>query len=121
MTILLIEDDVAICWPLAAGLRQLGFRVLRASNGLEAEGIYHSWPVDVVITDLFMPEKDGIETIINLGKEFPNLPVIAMAERRAGPFIVSAASLLGAKAVLEKPCSAADLAAAIRNLATAAA
>ncbi len=119
-TILLIEDDAAVCRCLANGLTLLGFRVLQAENGLEAEGIYRSLQVDVVITALLMPEKDGIETILGLHKELPTLPVIAMAERRAPAAIVKAASLLGARAVLQKPCTAAELAAAVLTLQTAA-
>jgi DNA-binding response OmpR family regulator len=115
-TLLLIEDEATVCTSLANGLTLLGFCVLQAENGLAAESIYRSVPIDIVITDLIMPEKDGIETILGLHKERPKLPVIAMAEPKTPKVVVTAASLLGVKAVLQKPCTAAGLAAAVRNV-----
>jgi DNA-binding response OmpR family regulator len=115
-TLLLIEDDGEACERLASGLSLLGFRVFQAANGFDAETIYRSVPVDVVITNLMMPDKDGIEIMLGLQKELPNLPIIAMAEAKTPKVITTSASLLGAKAVLLKPCAAAELAAAVRNV-----
>lgn len=81
-----------------------GHAVLLAINGKDGMNALRQNAVDLVVTDLFMPEQDGLETIAALRKQFPKLPVIAIS----GGNLVSEAMLtvakeLGAHEVLQKP------------------
>ncbi len=86
-------------------LEREGFDVLTASNGIEGMTLFHDNPVDLVITDLIMPEKEGIEVIMELNRNHPAVPVIAIS----GGGLNSSESYLkiareaGAHAMLKKP------------------
>ena len=62
----------------------------------------HDQPVDVVITDLIMPEQEGMETISRIKRDFPNIKIIAISGALGGRYL-RVAELLGAHAVLNKP------------------
>ena len=76
-----------------------------AGNGDEALRLAREQPFDVLITDILMPEKDGIETIMAFRQEHPSVKIIAMSGggRRMGKDPLRLARLLGAHAILEKP------------------
>jgi CheY-like chemotaxis protein len=81
MRILVIEDNLDLRDYLRLALETEGYQALTARNGEEALGYLNGHPVDVVLTDIFMPEMDGIETIAALRKLFPDIRVIAMSGR----------------------------------------
>jgi len=60
-------------------LEREGFDIIVASNGKEGMKLFEKDPVDLVITDIIMPEKDGIEVILALRKDYPDVPIIAMS------------------------------------------
>ena len=64
--ILVIDDDDLVRNVMTKMLERAGFEVTTATNGREGVESYHNSPADLVITDLIMPEQDGIETIIQL-------------------------------------------------------
>jgi CheY-like chemotaxis protein len=103
--ILVIEDDRLVRDYLVTLLARAGYTALAASNGNEGITLHHRAPADVVITDIIMPEKDGIETIIDLRRAEPVPKVIAISgggHIGADDYLRSAA-LLGADLVLNKP------------------
>jgi len=77
--ILLIDDEENFRCVIKQVLVNAGFEVVEAANG--AQGIQHFYekPADMIITDIIMPEKEGIETMIELKKAFPNVKLIAMS------------------------------------------
>jgi CheY-like chemotaxis protein len=80
-----------------------GHEVVCASNGREALQQQRANSADLIITDLFMPELDGVETILALRHEFPSVKIVAMSGNVAGDTMLSVARRLGAVEVLEKP------------------
>jgi CheY-like chemotaxis protein len=107
-TILVIDDDDTIRTLLTDILESAGYQVVSASDGQEAIDIYRSKSVDLVLTDLVMPNKEGLETIIEFTKSYPGIKIIAMTGliRRES---LRTAKLLGAKRVLCKPFSLPEL------------
>src|SRR4051794_38498031 len=76
--ILVIEDEPALRTLLVGLLTQAGHVVLLAADGREGSATLERQPVDLVITDVFMPNQDGIETITNIRRSNATLPIIAM-------------------------------------------
>lgn len=119
--ILYVEDDAHLRHDVVAVLASAGFEAISASNGREALDLCLRSPPDLVITDLVMPEMDGIELIRTLRKTLPTLPVIAVSgglstgANSARPFL-NAAKALGAAAVLPKPFRAHELCRAIERV-----
>ncbi len=106
--ILVLEDDELVREFLRFSLSSAGHEVVELENGAEAWALHSREPVDLVITDLIMPERDGLETISELRASSPQLPIIAISGGggQAGldaDTLLSAAKGLGACQVLEKP------------------
>ena len=104
-SILVIDDDEPIRVLLRAMLEREGYRVLDASDGNEGIKQYTETPTDLVITDLIMPEKEGIETIRDLRRKFPDVKIIAVSGGgRIGPdAYLKMAKVVGAFRALTKP------------------
>jgi CheY-like chemotaxis protein len=79
-TVLVVDDEPSVRLALAAGLtdRRRGVKVATAANGLEAIAVLESERVDLVLTDLRMPEMDGFELLAHLRRHFASLPVVVM-------------------------------------------
>lgn len=77
--ILVVDDDVHMRAVLRQLLEEAGYRVVDAPDGNAAMRLCHEQPVDLVIIDILMPEKDNIETIIELQRDFPEVKIIAMS------------------------------------------
>lgn len=102
LTVLLVDDEALVRQSLDAGLRLNGYDVLHACDGDEALDVLSSAPVDVVVTDLAMPRREGLETIIEIRRRFPHVKVIALSGV-FGSFYLGMARQLGADAALSKP------------------
>jgi len=104
-SILVIDDDEPIRELLRAILEHEGYRVLEAQNGNEGLKRFTETPTDLVITDLIMPEKEGIETIRDLRRKFPGVKIIAVSGGgRIGPdSYLKMAKGVGALRTLSKP------------------
>jgi two-component system response regulator (stage 0 sporulation protein F) len=100
-TILIIEDQTSIRLLLARVLEEAGYQVHVAANGRQGLDQIHTQLVDLVITDLEMPEMNGLEVILELTRTFSNVKVIAMSGRSTNE--LSMAKLLGARQTLVKP------------------
>ena len=77
--ILIIDDEQIVLEVLRKILEREGYEVVTAFNGAEGIELFRQKPCDLVITDMVMPEKDGLQTILDLRKETPDLAVIAMS------------------------------------------
>lgn len=100
--ILVVDDDDGVRQVLLGMLVPAGYSVESASNGREAIERVRAEHFDLVITDLVMPEQEGIETIKVLRRDFPNLKVIAISGAFGGDYLRIAA-FLGAHRTLAKP------------------
>jgi DNA-binding response OmpR family regulator len=110
-----IDDEPALLKALATVLEQAGFQVFTARSGREATAKILEHPIDLLITDLNMPDEDGIEIIRRLRKDHRQLKVIAMSGA-FGPNIMTIAQKLGADATLSKPMTGTQLLDCIRRL-----
>ena len=113
--LLLIDDDEVFRPMLRENLEQMGHTVTEARNGKEGLAQYALDPADLVFTDLIMPEKEGIETIMELKRKWPGARIIAMSGggRVGASNYLGTAQKLGAAHVLAKPFSNDELIAAI--------
>ncbi len=104
-SILVIDDDETIRELLRAILEHEGYRVLEAPDGDEGIKQFIETPTDLVITDLIMPGKEGIETIRDLRRKFPGVKIIAISGGgRIGPdSYLKMAKGVGALRTLSKP------------------
>lgn len=100
--ILIVDDDAAVRSVLQAILSQAGYEVDLAGNGKEAIRKLAESPFDLMITDLVMPEQEGIETIKQLRRDHPQVKVIAMSGAFGGEYL-QIAGFLGANRTLTKP------------------
>jgi two-component system, chemotaxis family, chemotaxis protein CheY len=116
--VLVIDDNddfrkLALLWFQIHGIEAEG-----AANGAQGLELQRAKPADVVITDIFMPEKEGIETIQELRREFPQAKIIAMTGR--APLtdydVFQVARQVGAAKTFKKPFKLDDLVAAVREL-----
>jgi len=101
-TVLLVDDEALVRHSLEPGLRLNGYEVLHAGDGDEALDVLSSESVDVAVIDLAMPGREGIETIIEIRRRFPDVKVIALSGVFGG-FYLGMARHLGAAAALSKP------------------
>jgi CheY-like chemotaxis protein len=104
-SILIVDDEAAVRSYLRSVLEQHGYEVVEAVNGKRGFQEAIARRFDLVITDLVMPEQEGIETIQALRKEMPGIGIIAISGNIGGPYLKIAASL-GADAALAKPVRA---------------
>lgn len=103
--ILIIEDDAAVQEMLRKTLEREGYQVTTAANGRIGIREYHNQTFDVVITDLIMPEMEGLETIMSLKRENPQVKIIAMSGGglNTPDEYLDIAMKLGAAKTFEKP------------------
>lgn len=104
--ILVIDDNDDVRMVVAAVLESAGHEVVLAPDGVRGVELQRKSPAALAIIDILMPEKDGIETILDLTREFPDLRIIAMSgagKRLKTTDHLYTAKELGADAVLRKP------------------
>ncbi len=102
-TILVVDDEDSIRVLFRELLAAEGYRVLVASDGRQAcELLHQGVNLDLVITDLVMPNQEGIETIRAIRQQFPHVRILAISGAFGGKFL-RMAKLLGADATLSKP------------------
>lgn len=101
-TILVVDDEPLVRFTLQAGLKQGGYEVLQAGDGDDALTVLESAHIDLVLTDLAMPRREGIETIIEIRRRFPHVKVIALSGV-FGDLYLDMARQLGAAAAFPKP------------------
>jgi CheY-like chemotaxis protein len=100
--IVVADDEPGLRLLLVATLSGAGYDVLQAGNGLEAVRLCESGKVDLLLTDLVMPDHEGLETIRQMRHDRPDIPVVAMSGAFDGGFL-EVARAMGAAAVIQKP------------------
>ncbi len=100
--VIVVDDDPGVRDVVRSMLESSGYKVLLAENGKEALRLLKSEHADLILTDLVMPEQEGIETIKALRRQYPKIKVIAMSGAFGGDYLRIAA-YLGAHATLAKP------------------
>ncbi len=103
--ILIIDDEASIRKPLQVLLERAGHHVVAAPDGSEGIRLWRQDPGDLVITDIHMPGKDGIETIIELRHIAPQARILAMSggDMNRGVDVLGDARMLGAIRTISKP------------------
>lgn len=116
--ILLIDDDNDVRTMLRQMLTHFGHTVIEARNGREGLELFPHANVDLVITDIVMPEKEGLEVLMDLRLRKPPVKIIAISGggRQSSRDYLHAAKLMGAGRVLAKPFSSEALITAIDEL-----
>lgn len=116
--VLIVEDDKELREMLKMSLLRSGFTVLEAGNGKEAIAHFKPSLTDLVVTDLIMPEEDGLKVVIKLRELKPSIKIIAISGGgKVGPgSYLNLAKALGADAIYSKPFSINDLTAKIVQL-----
>jgi DNA-binding response OmpR family regulator len=121
--ILLLEDSEDFRCLLQTRLEMEGFEVAAASSGADALRLMARAPADVILTDLFMPEKDGLETIVEMRARYPNTAIVAMSgwQSRKGVDYLTVARDIGAAHTVRKPFDLAEVVQVLRQLVSRAA
>ena len=108
-TILVIDDDQLVRGFLRAALEGQGHTVKEAGHGRAALQWLRQSPVELVLTDIYMPDCDGLEVITTLRREFPSIKIVAISGGSGERNLLVAARQLGAQEVLEKPINGDEL------------
>ena len=116
--ILIIDDDALVRKILRQALEREGYKIVDASNGEEGISLQRREMADLIITDIVMPEKEGIETIMELKKEFPDVKIIAISGGGVGASdnYLAMAKKFGANFTFSKPVEIKALVDAVREI-----
>ena len=117
-SVLIIEDDESVQRMLKLTFEQAGYDVGVASNGRIGIQLYQATPFDLVITDLIMPEMEGLETIAALNQSDPKVKVIAISGGGCSEpqSYLKIAAKMGAARAFSKPVDRHELLAAVKDL-----
>ena len=116
-SVLVIDDEDSLRAALRRNLQKSGYQVVEASEGRQAIQLLASSQVDLVLIDIFMPGKEGLETIRELRKSYPNIPVIAMSGggSKGMADVLHVAKVFGARRALLKPFTGQELIEAVQH------
>ena len=116
--VLIVEDDKELREMLKMSLIRRNFTVIEAENGKDAITHFKPFITDLVVTDLIMPEEDGLKVVIKLRELKPSIKIIAISGGgKVGPgSYLNLAKALGADAIYSKPISINELIAKIEQL-----
>lgn len=118
--ILIVDDDIMFLSLLRDLLAPEGHDILEATNGIEALDIFREASVDLVVTDIVMPEKEGLQTILELKKESPTSKIIAISgggrPLNTNEDYLTAAKEFGAAVTFSKPFRPTEFLQAVREL-----
>jgi DNA-binding response OmpR family regulator len=118
-TILLVDDDEGMRAIVSEMLSRAGFDVLTANDGVEALRHFNSHRVDLAIVDVFMPRKDGLETLMEMRRNAPTAKLLVISGGggyRMSRILLSVAHQLKADATLPKPFTRDELLAIVSKL-----
>ena len=116
--ILLIDDEAVVLDMLETFFKREGFDVAVASDGDEGLALNRESPVDLVVTDILMPHKEGFETIRELKQEFPDVKIVAISGggRNNADTYLEFAKTFGADRTFSKPLELSELKAVVEGL-----
>lgn len=115
--ILIIDDDATMRDVLYEMMHMEGFSAMVAEDGLQAQKLLEQYEFNCIITDIVMPEKEGLETILYVRKNHPNIPIIAISggARIKPESYLDIAQQFGARYVFAKPFVRKDLTEAVKK------
>ncbi|MFW5489665.1 MAG: response regulator [Desulfovibrio sp.] len=118
--ILIIDDDPTSRWVLKAILEEEGHNVSEAEDGEQGLALFNATPADLVITDIFMPEKEGVQTIRELLRDHPETRIIAVTDGGSKGMYepLNWIQLLGVKHTFAKPYDRKQMISAVNELLT---
>src|SRR5260370_15870919 len=114
--ILVIDDDADMRAMLGQTFKSAGHEVALAGDGQEGGRQCRARPADLVVTNIYMPNREGLETIMELRRRFPEIGIIAMSGRDTARTVLSIAQKLGAVEVLQKPFVSDELLTAVERV-----
>lgn len=118
--VLIVDDDVMFLNLLRDLLEPEGYDILEATNGVEALKIFCEASVDLVVTDIVMPDKEGLQTILELQKENSAVKIIAISgggrPLNTNEDYLTAAKEFGAAVTFSKPFQTTEFLQAVREL-----
>jgi DNA-binding response OmpR family regulator len=116
--ILVVDDDATVRELLRVILEKEGYVVTEAADGKEAIRVFRRKPADLIVTDIIMPEQEGLKTIFDLRREHPRTKIIAISG--GGQYgltdYLEAATAFGADRTFAKPFDRGELVKAVRQL-----
>lgn len=112
-TILVIDDDDSLRAVLSLALRRQGYHTMDAANGRLGLKKLSEAAADLIVTDLVMPDSEGLETIMEIRRHFPHTGIVAMSGQAADYLFV--AEKLGARRTLSKPFTVDQFIGAVRE------
>lgn len=117
-TVLVIDDDDMVRTMLLRTLTRGGHHAVGARDGMEGVTRFNESPADLVITDIFMPNQEGLATIMELRRSYPDIRIIAISGggARASLDVLPVAEALGARKTLRKPFTPAEVMDAVREV-----
>ncbi len=115
---MIIDDEPAVRKTLRTSLERAGYQVAEAGDGRAGLRLHAAAPADVIITDIFMPDFDGIETIRELRRVAPGVKVIVVSggDSTGTLNMLDDAKLLGADRAFHKPLKPEELLGAVREM-----
>lgn len=114
--ILVIDDDAEMRAVLGQTLKSAGHEVVLAADGKRGLAECGTKPIDLVVTDLVMPQQEGIETIMQLRRDYPKIAIIAMSGMSGARNLLWIAQRIGAAKTLQKPFQPEELLAAVTEV-----
>ncbi len=116
--VLIIDDEPQIRVMLRQMLERIGLEVMDAPDGKAAIKLQQENPADLIITDIIMPEKEGLETIVDIKRSFPKVKIIAMSGggRNQPMDYLCIAEKLGADKTFAKPIGQKEIISSVREL-----
>lgn len=117
--IMIVDDDPVLRLVASEMLGQHGYDVTDAEDGAVAIRMLQNGPVDLIVVDMLMPNKEGIETIQEIKVRWPNTRVVAISGGGKGlatGYLLGVAKALGADAVYEKPLRASGFVDMVREV-----
>lgn len=117
-SVLVIDDDEMVRTMLLRTLARGGYEATGARDGLEGLALFREAPCDLVITDIFMPNQEGLATIMELRRCFPAIRIVAISGggARASLDVLPVAEALGACRTMRKPFTPQEVLAVVRDV-----
>lgn len=115
--VLLIDDDEIVRFALSAALRKAGFLVIEAASGNDKVINDTLAAVDAVVTDVIMPDKEGIAVLLDIRRDYPEMPVFVISGggRIPADHYLTSAEGLGATGIFQKPFDERQLVSALQQ------
>jgi len=120
MAVVLLIDDLGVRRLLEQTLTLAGHTAVAAINGKQGVELCSTCAPELVITDLLMPEKEGLETIQEIRSQLPTVPILAISGAPQEWKVLKIAERLGADEVIAKPFAVAEILASVHRLTTVA-